>query len=379
MKIKDFKLEVYFGQYEFTAPYLLTQSDCESMSTKELLALEPGSEEEYLNQWLGYTETWGDPELRKIIASLYDTMEAEDILAFHGAQEAIFGYMNVMLDPGDHMIAMYPNYQSAYEVANSVPDCEYSKWYLKDDGEKWVVDFDELEALIRPNTKLIAVNTPNNPTGYTFTNDEIKTLCDICRKHDIYLFSDEVYKGLELEGEKRDWMADHYDKCVSLGVMSKSYGLAGLRIGWLAGKDHETLEKVIKFKHYMSICNSAPSEFLSKIALKHSDKLLERSKEIIKSNMALVDAFFEKYSDLFEKKKITCGPVAFHKLLLDMPVEDFCKLAVDKKGVLLLPASIYDFDGQYFRMGYGRKSVPESLAMFEEFLIEEGFAKEGGR
>lgn len=375
MKIKDFKLECYFGKYEFTAPYLLTQSDCESMRTEELLAMEPGAQEGYLKQWLGYTETWGDPDLRKAIAGLYQNMSAEHVLVFHGAQEAIFGYMNVMLDPGDHMIAMYPNYQSAYEVANSVPGCELSKWYVRDDGEKWVVDFDELESLIRPNTKLLAVNSPNNPTGYTFTNAEIQKLCEICRKHDIYLFSDEVYKGLEMDGEKRDWMADHYDKCVSLGVMSKAYGLAGLRVGWLVSKDTELLDKVVKFKHYMSICCSAPSEYLSKVALKHGDELLKRNTELIRENIKLADKFFEKYDYLFEKKPISCGPVAFHKLLIDMPVKEFCQMAVDKKGVLLLPADIYDMDGQYFRMGYGRKGVPEALEKFEEFLIENGFTK----
>ncbi len=373
MKINDFKLECYFGRYEFTAPYLLTQSDCESMTAKELLSMEPGAEEAYLNQWLGYTETWGDPELRTQIASLYENMTAEDILVFHGAQEAIFGYMNVMLQEGDHMIVMYPNYQSAYEVANSVPNCEFSKWYIRDSETGWKVDFDELEQLIKPNTKVISVNSPNNPTGYTFTNEEIKRLCEICSKHGIYLFADEVYKGLELDGEKRVWMADHYDKCASLGVMSKAYGLAGLRVGWLASKDHEVLEKTVKFKHYMSICDSAPSEFLSKVALKHSDALLQRNIAIIKENKKLVDEFFERYPNLFEKKEITCGPVAYHKLLIDMPVKEFCQLAVDKKGVLLLPSDIYGMDDQYFRMGYGRKNVPESLAKFEEFLMEEKF------
>lgn len=375
MKINDFKLECYFGLYEFTAPYLLTQSDCESMTAEQLLAMEPGAKEAYLQQWLGYTETWGDPELRELISRLYQNMAAENILVFHGAQEAIFAYMNVMLDPGDHMIAMYPNYQSAYEVANSIPDCQFSMWWLKDDGEKWVIDFDELEGLIQPNTKVLAINSPNNPTGYTFTNDEIRRLCEICKKHDIYLFADEVYKGLEMDGEKRDWMADHYDRCVSLGVMSKAYGLAGLRVGWLASKDTEMLNKVVKFKHYMSICDSAPSEFLSKVALKHSDELLDRSRSLIEENIKLADQFFDKYDYLFEKKAITCGPVAFHKLLIDMPVGEFCQMAVDKKGVLLLPAGIYDMDGQYFRMGYGRKGVPEALEKFEEFLIENGFTK----
>lgn len=373
MKIKDFKLECYFGKYEFTAPYLLTQSDCESMTTAELLAMEEGAEEGYLNQWLGYTETWGDPELRALVAQLYERMKTENILIFHGAQEAIFAYMNVMLEEGDHMIAMYPNYQSAYEVANSVPNCELSMWKIRDDGRGWAVDFDELEKLIRPNTKLIAVNSPNNPTGYTFTNQEIEKLCDICRKHDVYLFSDEVYKGLELDGEKRVWMAERYDKCLSLGVMSKAYGLAGLRVGWVASKDTATLDKMVRFKHYLSICDSAPAEYLAKVALRNGDRLLERNKKIIRDNLALADAFFDKYDYIFEKKPISCGPVAYHKLLLDMPVDVFCQRAVDSKGVLLLPATIYESNEPYFRMGYGRKGVPEALKKFEEFLIESGF------
>ncbi len=371
MKIKDFQLECYFGVHEFTAPYLLTQSDCEAMTTRELLALEPGAEEKYLDQWLGYTETWGDPELRKIIASLYEGMDSEDILVFHGAQEAIFGYMNVMLDSGDHMIAMYPNYQSAYEVANTIEGCELSFWKLQDRGDHWDIDLNQLEALIRPNTKVLAVNSPNNPTGYTFTNAEIKKLIEICRRHDLYLFFDEVYKGLEMDGEKRQWAADHYEKCVSLGVMSKSYGLAGLRVGWMASKDHETLNKVVKFKHYMSICDSAPSEFLSRVALRHGDTLLQRNLSIIKENIQRANAFFEKYPQVFEPKKISCGPVGFHKLLLDMPVEKFCQLAVDKKGVLLLPATMYGMEEPYFRMGYGRKGMEEGLKKLEEFLIEE--------
>ena len=375
MKVNDFKLECYFGLYEFTAPYLLTQSDCESMTTEELLAMEPGAKEGYLNLRLGYTETWGDPELRELIAGLYKNMKPENVLVFHGAQEAIFAYMNIVLNPGDHMIVMYPNYQSAYEVANSIPNCEYSKWFIKDDGEKWVVDFDELESLIKPNTKVISVNSPNNPTGYTFTNAEIEKLCAICKKHGVKLFADEVYKGIEMDGEKREWMADIYDDCASLGVMSKAYGLAGLRVGWIVSKDIELLNEVVKFKHYMSICDSAPSEYLSKVALKHSDELLDRSRTLIKENVKLADEFFAKYDYIFEKKPITCGPVAYHKLLLDMPVKEFCQMAVDKKGVLLLPATIYDMDDQYFRMGYGRKGVPEALAKFEEFLIENGFTK----
>ena len=375
MKINDFKLEKYFEKYELTTPYPLTQSDCESMTTKELLAMEPGSEEGLLNLWLGYGEIWGDPELRDVIANSYKDMIADNVLVIHGAQEGIFAYMNVMLDPGDHMVVMYPNYQSTYEVANTIPGCEFSKWYVRDDGEKWTVDFDELESLIKPNTKIIAVCSPHNPTGYTFTNNEIDKLCDICRKHDLYLFCDEVYKGLEHDGEKRDSVADHYKKALVVNVTSKAYGLGGLRVGWLVSKDKEILKKLVKFKQYMSICDSVPSEYLTKIAIRNRTVIHEKSRKLIEKNMLIADAFFDRHSNLFEKKSINAGPIAFHKLLSDMPVEEFCQLAVDKKGVMLLPSSIYDMDYQYFRMSYGRKNFEENLKKFEEFLYEEGFAE----
>ena len=375
MKLNDFALEVFFGKYEFTAPYLLAQSDCEAMTARELLAMEAGSEEGYLDCWLGYTETWGNPELRRAIARLYRRMDEENVLVLHGAQEGILAYMNVMLDAGDHAVIMYPNYPSAWEAVKAIPGCTFSEWKVKDDGKQWTVDFDELEALIRPETKLIAVNTPNNPTGYTFTNAELKRLCDICNAHDLYLFCDEVYKGLELDGEARESACDLYDKAVSVGVMSKAYGLAGLRVGWLSSKDTETLEKVVRFKHYTSICDSAPSEYLSVIALKHGDKLLERNKAIIRENLKTAESFFEKYSDVFQQRPMAAGSVAFHKLITGEDIDAFCLRAVEEQGVLLLPGSVYGVSEPFFRMGYGRKSFAENLRKLDEFLTEAGFAK----
>lgn len=376
MKIRDFALECYFGKYEFTAPYLLAQSDCEAMTARELLAMEPGSEQGYLDQWLGYTETWGDPELRALVAALYRDMAPEDVVILHGAQEGILAYMNVMLDAGDHAIVLYPNYPSAYEAIRAIPGCELSLWKLRDTGGRWTLDFDELEALIRPETKLVAVNTPNNPTGYTLTNAELDRLCAICRKHGLYLFSDEVYLGLELDGERRSAAADRYERAVSLGVMSKAYGLAGLRVGWAVSRDRETLEKLVKFKHYTSICDAAPSEYLSKVALRHSEALLERNRAIIRENVKTAEGFFARHGGLFRAMPFPAGPIAFHRLLSGMSVDEFCRLAVEKKGVLLLPGSVYDTDGPYFRMGYGRRSFAENLAKFEEFLHEEGFAQQ---
>jgi aspartate/methionine/tyrosine aminotransferase len=369
MKINDFKLEVYFGKYEFTAPYLLTQSDCESMELQELLKYEPGSEEGLMHNWLGYTEVPGDPELRKLVSSLYSNIKDDEILMHCGAQEAIYDFMSVMLEKNDHVISMFPIYQSLYEVANA-EGCEVTPWELRDEGDKWVIDFDELEKMIKPNTKLIVINTPNNPTGYTLSEEEIQRLCQIANKHGVYIFSDEVYRGLDLDNVKKPWVCDFYDKAVSLGVMSKAYGLAGLRIGWVATRDKTILAKMTKMKHYLSICNSCASEYLAKIALRHSDEILEKNKEIIRKNMAIADAFFDKYKNLFVNHKPQSGPIAFHKMNIEQPIDEFCEELVQRKGVLLLPANIYGYKGQYFRMGYGRQGFEENLGKFEEYLIE---------
>ena len=370
MVISDFKLEVFFGEHEFTAPYLLAQSDCESMTVKELLEYEPGAEVGLINSWLGYTEVPGSPELRETISKLYRTIEAGDIIVHSGAQEPIFNFANVLLSKGDHIICQFPIYQSLYEVANAI-GCNVSRWEIKQSDNGWAIDFEELERLINPSTKLICLNSPNNPTGYTLTEEEIKRIADIAQKYNLYVFCDEVYKGVEFDGISRPWFADVYQKGVSLGVMSKAYGLAGLRIGWVATKDKEIQSKLIKMKHYTSICSSSTSELLATIALKHSDTILERNRKIIRKNLDAADTFFSKYPQIFKNNKPMAGPIAFHKMNLDIPIDQFCNQMIKEKGILLLPATVFDYKGQYFRMGYGRSKFIDNLKIFEEYLLEK--------
>lgn len=374
MKINDFKLEVFFGKHEFTAPYLLTQSDCESMTVSDLLAYEPGAADDFLNGWLGYTEVGGNPELRMQISKLYQKMNGHNIIVHVGAQEPIYNFMNSLLDKEDHVICQFPIYQSLYEVAHAI-GCKVSKWELKAGERGWSMDLNELEALIQPNTKLICLNNPNNPTGFIFSEEEMIKIAEIARKHDIRIFCDEVYKGLEFDGINRPWFADIYEKCVSLGVMSKAYGLAGLRIGWIATQDQSVLDAMTKMKHYTSICSSSTSEFLALVALKHSDEILTKNLNLIKRNLEIADEFFKRYPTLFENNTPMAGPIGFHKMNIEMPISSFVDKLVSDTGVLLLASDIYDFHGQYFRMGYGRAGFPENLRHFEEYIIAQ---KEGG-
>ncbi len=369
MHINDFKLERYFAEYEFSTRYLLCASDSETFTIGDILALEPDSAETFYNLPLRYTESQGHPGLREEISRLYNNISSEEIIVFTGAEEGIFILMNVLLQKGDHIIVQFPAYQSLFEVANSI-GCEVTRW-TGDENNGWDPDTDILKKSIKENTKLIIINQPHNPTGNLMSADKFLEIRDIAEENGIFLFSDEVYRFSEYDSKNRlPAMCDLYDNSASLGVMSKTFGLAGLRIGWIVSKNAEVLDKIASFKDYTTICSSAPAEFLSIIALRHREFFISRNKEIIKNNLCLLDNFFEKYSGLFSWVKPKAGAITFPRINFNMDIDDFCSDLVKNKEVLLLPGTKYDFDNRHFRLGYGRKNMPEALTRLEEYVDE---------
>lgn len=367
MRISNFKLERFFATYEFKAPYLLCSSDCESFSIQELLDLEPGAAEAFHRQWLGYTESQGSSELRQAIAGIYRQIEPDHILVHSGAEEAIFNFMNVALEPGDHIIVHFPGYQSLFEIAQA-RGCEVSRWETREE-DNWELDLDWLVQNMHDNTRVIVVNCPHNPTGYLMSAAKQRQLIEIARERNIILFSDEVYRELEFDpADRLPAACDLYDRAISLGVMSKTYGLAGLRIGWLATRDRQLYEQMASFKDYLTICNSAPSEFLATLALRNRDKIVRRNVDIEVGNMQLLNRFFDKYRPVFNWVPPRAGSTAFPSIKLARPVEDFCLDLLEKQGVLLLPANYFDYGDKNFRLGFGRKNLPQALSRFEEFL-----------
>jgi len=367
MRPKPFLLEKYMGIYEFSAPHLLCTSDCETVSISELLSLEEGAEKRFLDLRLGYTEARGEKDLREEISLCYTNMSPEDVITFAGAEEAIFLFMNAVLSEGDHVIVQFPAYQSLYEVARAA-GCEVTFWEM-DDEKDWRPDPVFLEENIRENTRAIIINSPHNPTGFNFTKEDFERIISIAKEHDLYLFSDEVYRNLEFNPQTRlPPAADLYGKAFSLGVMSKAYGLAGLRSGWLASKDHETLEKISTLKDYTTICTSGPSEYLAAIALRHADQLVERNMEIIQNNLALLDSFLKRHEDMFEWVRPSAGSIGFVKLKTGESAERYCRRVVEGSGVLLLPSVVYESGDSHFRIGFGRTDMEKSLRIFEEFL-----------
>lgn len=365
MKLPPFALERYFAAHEFSVEHLLCASDCESHSVGEVLAFEPGARERLDEVWLGYTESAGHPQLREAIASLYRTGRAADVLVHAGAEEAIFNFMHAVAGPGDHVVVHWPCYQSLFQVAESI-GCQVGRWEAKP-GAGWRLDLDELKRALRPNTKAVVLNCPHNPTGYLMEEGELREAVKIVEGHGAVLFMDEVYKGLEYEpGAALAYAYDLSETAVSLGVMSKSLGLAGLRIGWVATKNRAVLGEMAKLKDYTSMCNSAPSEFLSVVALRHREKLLRRNRGIIAENLALLDRFFAARSDRFEWVRPKAGCIAFPKVLQE-GADAFCERVLTKAGVLLAPGSKFSYDG-HFRLGFGRRNFPSALAALEKAL-----------
>lgn len=370
--MRDFALETYFSRWEFSARYHMTASDAQSMTLADLLAMaDDGDRAAFESQWLGYTETYGLPALREQIAQTHDSLAAEDVLCFAGAEEGVYTAMRVLLDSDDHAVVVVPNYQAAETLPLDI--CAVSGVPLEA-SDDWSLDIDRVRAALRPQTRLVSINFPNNPTGAVLEPERFAALVTLCREHGLWLFSDEVYRGLERDPARRlPQAADVYERGLSLSVMSKAYGLPGLRIGWIACRDRALLARLERYKHYLSICNSGPSERLAVIGLKARERILARNRERVRDNLTRLDDFFAEFPQLFEWTPPTGGCVAWPRYRGPGSTEAFCERLVERSGVLLLPPSVYRSEllptaDDRFRIGFGREGMAEGLSAFRAFL-----------
>ena len=368
MRIADFALERFFARWEFAVRHVLCASDVEGWRMADLLDL---ADDETRTLWadlrLGYTEAPGHPLLRAEIATLYDTLEPDDILVFAGAEEAIFCLSNVLLGPGDHAVVTWPGYQSLYEVGRAAGADVTLHELHEEDG--WALDPERLIAALRPNTRLVVVNAPHNPTGMLPSPEDWATLTHAVEERGIHLLSDEVYRFLEHDGASPLRAgADAFARGISLGVLSKSFAMAGLRIGWLATRDRDLLARCAAFKDYTTICSSAPSEILALIGLRARNTVIERSRAIVARNLAHLDRFFADHPDRFTWVRPRGSSIGFARLLDDEPADAFAGRLVRSEGVLLLPGSQLGHPGNHVRIGYGREDLPTALAGLERFL-----------
>jgi aspartate/methionine/tyrosine aminotransferase len=367
--IREFALERFFAKHEFEAKHILGASDIEAMSMLELLALADGeSQTLWSDLRLGYTESPGLPALRAEIARLYPGLSASDILTFAGAEEAIYLTMHATVRQGDHVVVVWPAYQSLYEVARFL-GADVSPVGL--DPRDWSLDVDALVAALRRNTSLVVINFPHSPTGAHIARTQLDAIVGVCAERGIRLFSDEVYRLLEHErAATLPPAATLDDHAISLGVMSKAFGLAGLRIGWIATKDALLRSRIASLKDYTTICNSAPSEVLALVALRSRDTVLARARAIIETNLPILADFMRRHSAEISWVRPRAGSVCFPRFVRDVDAERIAERLIAETGVVILPGARFGYDKSYFRIGYGRKDMATALRLIGPALTE---------
>ncbi len=371
MKIAPFDIEQYFARHEFNIPYLLCASDCETISVAELLEMSGRSEADIGALKLGYTESQGDPALRAAIANTYSGVSAEDIVVLGSPEEGIYLAMRTLLEPGDHVVVLTPAYDSLLNLALHVSG-NVSRWELKPGDDGWEIDLDELDTLVSSRTKLVVVNFPHNPTGFLPDHNQLRTIAEIAQRNGAWIFCDEMYRGLELNGlDSLPSMVDLAERSLALAGLSKVHGLPGLRSGWLVVHDESLRAEILNWKFYTSICPPAPTEFLALAALQAQEQLINRNRGLIERNVTVADEFFGRWPDLFTWRPPQAGSVAL--VGLHQPsAEVYCHRLAREAGVLLLPSSCFGYGDGHVRMGFGRENFGRGLAQYKKFLQAGG-------
>ena len=364
---ETFHIERFFAAHEFSTPHLLAVSDCESMTVGELLDLEPDARAALEEVWLGYTPSEGGLELREAVAATVPGLGPGDVLVHAAGVEVILTLAHAVLGPGDHAVVQSPCYQ-ALRSAPAMAGAEVTLWE-GEPGALWDWDVEGLESLLRPTTRLLVVNSPHNPTGHVFTRAELVHLAELCDARGIQLFVDEAYRGTErpAEVEPPPSITALSDTAAALGLLSKSYGLPGLRLGWLTCRSPALLEAAGRVKDFTTICAPATAEFLGALALRHHRRLLERTRSLLRRNAALLTEALSRHPDRFEWHDPGAGSVGF-PLLRRAEADEFCRRARGEAGVLLAPSSLFGGRAQAIRVGYGRAAFPRDLQVFEGWL-----------
>lgn len=370
-KIEPFALERYFARHEFTARHLLSCSDCEPLAMGALLDMAAADSRKLWEALtLGYTESRGHPLLRKEIAGQYDGISPDDVLTVV-PEEGIFLFMNAVLSAGDHVVCMFPGYQSLYGIARAM-GCAVSLWEPAERDDGWHFDVETLNTLLRPDTRLLVVNFPHNPTGFLPDAAEFEAVVHMARSRSIYLLSDEMYRHLEREdGATLPAACEVYENAFTLSGLSKSYGLPGLRTGWIASHQRSVLERIATLKDYTTICAGAPSEILAIIALENRHRIIAGQMARLRRNLAELERFMADFRHCFQWRPPGGGSVCLPRLTLARGAGAFCEDLVETAGMMLVPASLFDYGDRHVRIGFGREDLPANLGRLADYLTAE--------
>jgi aspartate/methionine/tyrosine aminotransferase len=358
VRIEPFALERWLTAHELHVDYDIAESGILPLTVQELLSMEPPDRrdqelKQLLSLRLGYSEATGTSELRSLLAETYKNCGPENILVTTGAIEANFLLFNTLLNPGDHVVAPYPAYQQLYSVPRAI-GCDVSLWQIRpEDGFQF--DLDELERLVRPQTRLIVINSPHNPTGAVLSASETQRVYEIAQSVGAIVLSDEAYRWLTIPGgaPPAPPMYDLGPGGISVGTLSKPFGLPGLRIGWMVAPAEITAE-CWSFRDYVSLSPGKLNDALAILAIKHRDKIIERNQAIIAANLSSANAWVAEHADILSWTPPRAGLLALLRYDLDIPSFDLANRLADEHSVMLAPGSAFGLE-YHLRIGIGQE------------------------
>jgi aspartate/methionine/tyrosine aminotransferase len=364
-----FRLDRYFRRRAFGGAVLqLGASDCEPMQVGELLALEPTLATQLAALPLTYPPYEGMPVLREAVAAAcYRGCDPDQVLVTSGAEEAIFLAMHVLVNRGDHVVVQAPCYQSLYSLACS-RGATVSLWQPTE-GQAWDYDVGALGRLLSTPTRLLVLNSPNNPTGFAFDATAWQRVLALAESHGCWVLSDEVYRGLELPPAATlpaAWQCA--ERALSVGDCSKTLGLPGLRIGWLASRNTALLECIEAQKDFTTIAAAGPSQLLAAAALRHAQPLVQAQLARVRQNQALLEDWLQRWSGAFRMARAHAGTTRFVRWLGQSDGSTLCERLLADTRVMLIPGQLFDADPQLVRLGLGRACVPQALASLSRWL-----------
>lgn len=367
MDIANFGVEEWLNEWETQARYDLSQSTVSSMTLSEILSLGGQSPQTFFQDYyqtkMNYGHIEGSSAFKEQVAALYQNVDPANILQTNGATGANFLALYALIKPGNHLISMFPTYQQLYDIPRSF-GAEVDFVYLEE-ANGWRLDIQELEQLIRPNTKMITLNSANNPTGTIIPRDDLEQIVSLARQVDAYILVDEVYAPFNDPDAVS--IVDLYDRGIATNSLSKTFSVPGVRIGWTATSS-ELADLFRKYRDYTMICSGILDDAIAVHVLKNKDAILKRNRAIVDQNLTTLTKWVqsEPLVDLVYPDHVS---TSFIKLDIPIPSKEFCIQLLQEEGVLLVPGSAYEIEG-HARLGYccAPETLQEGLKRISRFL-----------
>lgn len=370
MKIKPFAVEEWMNAWEVGAKYNIAETCVDSISMNELFELTGEDKTEFLNRLcarrLSYGDIEGLPEFRKGVCGLYKTLNIENIVPTHGASGANHHVFYSLISPGDRVVSIMPTYQQLYSIPESY-GADVQILHLSKENN-YLPDLEKLRRLVTPETKMICINNPNNPTGALMSEQMLREIVEIARSADAWILCDEVYRHLSQEDGWCPSIVDLYEKGISVSSMSKVFSLAGLRLGWIATHDMSVVKSCLSHRDYNLVSCGVFDEMLAAAALKHSDKLLERSRKIVRENLQILDDWVSSEPHVSYVKP-QAGTTALAYYDLDISSYEFCEEMYKKTGAFVTPGDCFEVPHS-MRIGYayGKQDLIDGLKAISEYI-----------